>query len=437
MKFRIHILAALLAAVACSACNGGSQNPPQARESKFAKYLWFDAEANFARFASQDSIRYWLDRTVEAGFNRIVVDVKPVEGDVLYKSDFMPELVDFRGTKVDRTWDYLQVFLDEAAKRNLRVTVSTTIFPMGMPNRRQGPVYRDAKKWEGMTCLQNKPRSGGGSQMVDIKDDPTKVAAFLNPVLPEVREFALKFIREIVTNYDFDAYALDYCRFPDNQSDFSEASKSAFEDYIKNSVGTWPDDVFTYDAAGNIVPGVYYKQWWEFRSMIIHDFVAEVRREIKAIKPDVKLEYWAASWWGALYANGQNWASNSYMPLEDSEASYYYGWCSNNYYRTGFAEELDTFLLGAYLSRIYGADDNESVEYAINRAERMIRNACTMYGTVQCADPNFDIEEACYYCLKRTAGLMVFDIVHVINNNKWDAIKRGIERALAEDKANE
>lgn len=156
MKFRIHVLAALLAAAACSACNGGSQNPPQARESQFAKYLWFDAEANFARFASQDSIRYWLDRTVEAGFNRIVVDVKPVEGDVLYKSDFMPELLDFRGTKIDRKWDYLQVFLDEAAKRNLKVTVSTTIFPVGLTATRQGPVYRDST-FNGRTCIEYKP----------------------------------------------------------------------------------------------------------------------------------------------------------------------------------------------------------------------------------------------------------------------------------------
>ena len=431
MKFRIHILAALLAAVACSACNGGSQNPPQARESKFAKYLWFDAEANFARFASQDSIRYWLDRTVEAGFNRIVVDVKPVEGDVLYKSDFMPELVDFRGTKVDRTWDYLQVFLDEAAKRNLRVTVSTTIFPVGLTATRQGPVYRDST-FDGRTCIQYKPEG-----MMDIRDDKPVDIAFLNPAMPENQEWALRFVREILTKYRFDAYALDYCRYPGATADFSEFSHRDFEKFLGHAVERFPEDIFTYDKDGNRVPGKYYKQWWEFRSMIIRDFVAEVRREIKAIKSDVKLEYWAASWWGALYANGQNWASNSYMPLEDVESSYYYIWCSNNYYRTGFAEELDTFLLGAYLERIYGADDNESVEYAINRAERMLRNACTMYGTIQCADPNFDIEEACYYCLKRTAGLMVFDIVHVINNNKWSAIKRGIDRALAEDRTNE
>ena len=168
--------------------------------SEKEKMLWFDAEANFDRFRTQQGITEMLDKTVEAGFNKIVVDVKPVEGDVLYESSFMTQATQIGDVSVpNRGWDYLQFFLDEAHKRGLKVTVSTTIFPMGMPNRRQGPVYRDATKWEGMTCLQNKPRSGGGSQMVDIKDDPTKVAAFLNPVLPEVREFALKFIREIVT----------------------------------------------------------------------------------------------------------------------------------------------------------------------------------------------------------------------------------------------
>jgi conserved hypothetical protein len=275
--------------------------------------------------------------------------------------------------------------------------------------------------------MQYKPEG-----MVDIKDDPTKVAAFLNPVLPEVQEFALRFIREIVTNYDFDAYALDYCRFPDYQSDFSEASKEAFEKYIGGLVETWPGDVFTYNASGERVPGKYYKEWWEFRSMIIHDFVARVRKEIKAIKPDVKLEYWAASWWGALYANGQNWASKAFRPLTDQDAWSFNSWCSINYHQTGFADQLDTFLLGTYLPRVYGPDDGESIEYGINRAERFLLNACTYYATVDCSQKTFDIEEACYYCLKRTAGLMVFDIVHVINNDMWAAIKRGIDRYEAE-----
>ena len=430
MKIRTWIAAALAGTALCTACCGGTGNPPRAPKSGLAKYLWFDAEANFARFASQDSIRYWLDRAVETGFNRIVVDVKPVEGDVLYKSDFMTELTDFRGTKTDRTWDYLQFFLDEAARRDLEVTVSTTIFPAGLTATRQGPVFRDAA-FDGRTCIEYMP----DGTLLDIRDDKAINVAFLNPAMPENQEWALRFIREILSKYRFDGYALDYCRFPDNQSDFSEASKRAFEDYVKGSVATWPDDVYTYDANGGIVAGPYYKQWWEFRSMVIRDFVAAVRQEIKALKPDVKLEYWAASWWGALYANGQNWASTSFMPLQDIEAPNFRAWCSNNYNRTGFADQLDTFLLGTYLPRVYGPEDGESIEFGINRAERMLLNACTYYGTIECSQKNFDVEEACYYCLKRTAGLMVFDIVHVINNDMWAAIKRGIDRAEAEDAA--
>ena len=411
--------------------NGATPNPWWANAVVYQIYPRSFQDSNGDGIGDLKGITSRLDYLADLGVD--VLWLSPVyrspQDDNGYDISDYQDIDPLFGTMAD-----MDELLAEAHKRGLKVTVSTTIFPMGMPSTRQGPVYRDSK-WNGKTCLQNKPKAGGGSQLTDIKDDPTKVAAFLNPVLPEVREFALSFIREIVSKYDFDAYALDYCRFPDNQSDFSEASKRAFEDYVKGSVATWPDDVYTYDANGGIVAGPYYKQWWEFRSMVIRDFVAAVRQEIKALKPDVKLEYWAASWWGALYANGQNWASTSFMPLQDIEAPNFRAWCSNNYNRTGFADQLDTFLLGTYLPRVYGPEDGESIEFGINRAERMLLNACTYYGTIECSQKNFDVEEACYYCLKRTAGLMVFDIVHVINNDMWAAIKRGIDRAEAEDAA--
>lgn len=81
-------------------------------------------EANFKRFASQDSIRYYLDRTVECGFNHIVVDVRPISGTVLYESDMLEPLTVVGPDTVRRDWDYLQCFLDEARKRELKVTPS-------------------------------------------------------------------------------------------------------------------------------------------------------------------------------------------------------------------------------------------------------------------------------------------------------------------------
>ena len=401
--------------------DGGGDTEEPTPYAEMEKELWFDASANFQRFSTKEGISHWLDKTKETGFNKIVVDVRSVQGDVLYKSDFLTEATTLGGVTVHRDWDYLQYFIDEAHKRKLKVCVSTTIFPAGSPSTRSGPAYRDTP-WAKKTCMQYKTTG-----MKDIKDDNTKVAAFLNPVLPEVQENALRMIEEIVTKYDIDAYALDYCRYPDGESDFSAETRSAFEGYIGQRLTDWPGDVFTYNPDGTHKAGKYYKKWWEFRSKVIRDFVAEVRKRIKAIKPEVKLEYWAASWWQGLYNNGQNWASPSYDPSGE-----YGWWASPDYFRTGFADQLDTFLLGTYLSKIYGPNDPESIEYGIARAKRIIGRDCTIYGTVQCADPKFDIGEAVYLCMKSTQGLMVFDIVHVINNNKWDAIKQGISRAEKE-----
>lgn len=424
MRISIYIAVTLIAAAACTACGGNAARTLRAEDGGKPKMLWFDAEANFTRFASQDSIHYYLDRTVETGFNQIVVDVRPVEGDVLYKSKFMTPLTDLKGNTVRRDWDYLQFFLDEARKRNLKVTVSTTIFPTGQPGYRQGPAYRDPQL-AGRTCLENLPQG-----MLDIKDDTAKVATFLNPVLPENREYAMRFIREILSKYRFDGYALDYCRFPGGESDFSPATRKAFEAYIGRKTASWPADVFTYDANGARVPGPYYKQWWEFRSLIIRNFIADVRSSIKELQPSVKLEYWAASWLHAIYTQGQNWAS----PRSRFYEEYLDDWATPTYGKTGFADLLDVFITGTYLERVWGMDDPESIEYGLARSMEDVDGDCEVYGSLYAQNHIDEFEDAVYLCLTRTGGVMVFDIIQVIENNLWDDIRRGIDRAEQETK---
>lgn len=71
--------------------------------------LWIDAEANFARFRAKPDIRHYLDIAHNAGFNTLVVDVKPVQGDVLYESDFLPKCTKLGlATIENRGYDYLQ-----------------------------------------------------------------------------------------------------------------------------------------------------------------------------------------------------------------------------------------------------------------------------------------------------------------------------------------
>lgn len=386
--------------------------------------LWIDAEANFARLRTKEQITATLEKARSAGFNAFVVDVKPVQGDVLYASDFLPACTRLNGTSIpDRGFDYLQYFIDEAHRLDMRVTVSTTIMTMGLPASQTGPVYTDPA-WADKCCVEYLPTG-----LHDIRESTEwGVFAFLNPVLPEVRDYVMRMVEEIVTKYAFDGYALDYCRYCNIHSDFSQASREAFEAYANLTVERFPEDIYTYNGSDpdDYTPGKHYNRWVEWRATVIQGYVKEIRRRIKAIRPEVDLEYWAASWW-PLPHTGQNWASPNIR-----EASANYWWATQEYDRTGFADRLDIFQLGSYLSRVFGPDDNESVEYAIARAKRLLDGACTLYGTISCDQPTFDLESAVYLCLRETAGVMVFELSHIINNDKWDAVQAGIDRYRAE-----
>ena len=67
---------------------------------------WICSDANFKRFASKDSVDFYLDKIKATGFNRICVDVKGADGQVLYDSEFLPQLKN-EGSFVleNRGWD--------------------------------------------------------------------------------------------------------------------------------------------------------------------------------------------------------------------------------------------------------------------------------------------------------------------------------------------
>lgn len=395
------------------------------QDTVFAKpvVLWIDAEANFNRLRTQANIRRYLDMAQDAGFNAIIVDVKPVQGDVLYDSDFLPYCTELGGYTVEnRGYDYLQYFIDQARERNMRISVSTTIMTMGMPLTQSGPGFTDSY-WDDKFCIEYLP---DGLQDIRETDDVYSVFAFLNPVLPEVHDYVMKMVEELASKYDFDGYVLDYCRYNNINSDFSDASKAAFEEYAGVTADNFPECILTYnsDDKTDYTPGTYYNEWVEWRSSVIQGYVTDIRETLKKTNPDVDLEYWAASWW-PLPQTGQNWAS----PSINSTSAYW--WATSDYYKTGFADQLDIFQLGAYLTTVYGPYDSSSVEYAISRAKRIIGDDCEIYGTIMSLE-GFDLEEAVYLCYKETVGVMVFELSHIINNDAWDDVKAGVERAEAE-----
>ncbi len=387
------------------------------------KMLWIDSTSNAQRFSSKANIRYFLDLIKETGFNHVVLDLRTGTGQVLYESDYLDFVTDIDGSPVTIDFDYLAYFIEQTKERDMKITVSTPSFPMGSTSLKKGPAY-DNPDLAGMTCVQYTPDG-----LIDIKDDDTKVGAFLNPLLPEVQDYTLMLLEELLTKYDFDGYTLDYCRFCDAESDFSAASQEAFETYLGVKIANFPEDIFTYDDSGNRVAGTYYKEWWAFRAYIISDYVAKVRETIDRVKPEVELHYWAASWWHAIYVNGQNWGSPDYNIMTAYGG---WNWASTEYGLAGYANQLDVFQLGAYLDVVNGAGDSSSIEYAIIRAKEILNDDCKMYGSFDIASDSFDVEEATYLCMMETDGIMIFELIYAIKYDYWDEMKAGIDRAEAE-----
>lgn len=58
----------------------------------------------------------------------------------------------------------------------------------------------------------------------------------------------------------------------------------------------------------------------------------------------------------------------------------------------------------------------------------MLYGDCKIYGSIY-ANNWKKIEDAAYLCLKNSEGLMVFDIVQVIQYDLWAELKRAIDKS--------
>src|SRR5712692_6114116 len=63
------------------------------------RVLWIDAAANLDRLFSRPSMTAMLDRCRAARINTVVVELKPLSGQVLYHSRIAPRLTEWRGKK--------------------------------------------------------------------------------------------------------------------------------------------------------------------------------------------------------------------------------------------------------------------------------------------------------------------------------------------------
>lgn len=113
--------------------------------------LWCDAEANCARMADRAGVADIVGKAVRANVNTLIVDVKPLGGEVLYKSDIAPRLGEVEGFIYPKEFDLLEVMIEEGHSLGLKVHAAINVFAEGHRQWGRGPAYQDPE-WQATMC---------------------------------------------------------------------------------------------------------------------------------------------------------------------------------------------------------------------------------------------------------------------------------------------
>lgn len=429
---------------------------PQPQPGKRNVIVWVDARANvfgtYGRLNDTAEISKILDTLKNVGVTGIVLDLKGSSGYTMYPSSYATQVTSQDGKTITPGIDYAQFFISSARQRNLKVYASIITFVEGDGARGIGNVFEDP-------VFKNEYQSVA----VDASGNRVPITStgkngFVNPAISAVQERVLNIIKEIVQNYDVDGLILDYARYADINTDFSDFSKQDFIKFLEEKYSdanakymNFPADIVSSwrNNNGQIVPntqGTYYKKWLLYRSKVIYDFFVKARQAVKSVKPNVDFGVYVGAWYATYYQMGVNWASQDYDPFNDPELRF--DWAYPEYNKTGYAEQLDLLMTGNYFTQLMINDNPASagmkyhwwsVEGSIKGTKYITRNKVELYGSMDLGNiawPNKEaISRTMKYILDNTSGgLMLFDLCHIyapqynmLKQPLWDAVSEGLK----------
>lgn len=373
--------------------------------------VWIEADANFARLSTAGKMDSIFQKLYAMGARAVVMDVKGVSGLVSYNSSIAQQLKSWNGSTQAADFDYLKNAVTEAKKQGLKVFASMSVFSEGFNyyGQKFGKVYTDTA----ISAVQSQVMTASGS-ISKISDVYTY--GMLNPAQPFAQSYELSLLKEVVSNYDIDGIVLDYCRYYDITSDFSDYSISKFQQWASLSNIKTADIVKSWKLSsdGTLEPditGQYYNKWLEFRAQIIHDFVQTAHTAIKSIKPNLPVCAYVGAWYDSYYDVGVNWASDTYDPSKDG-----YTWATGTYKNTGYAELLDMCMTGNYTPTLTGSGW-WTVQGEISGTKKILNNANVYYGSIDIGNTQWanmdNLKQSVEMIIQQTKGIMLFDLVHI------------------------
>ncbi len=248
--------------------------------------IWLD-RGTIVESGSEAGLAQVFDRLAAAGINTVFFETINA-GFPIYPSRIAPEQ-----NPLTRSWDPLRAAVKLAHERDIELHAWMWTFAVGnrrhnvlpeirLPESYPGPVLTAHPEWANFDRRQRMFPGGQPETWVD-------------PANPQVRRYLLDLITEMVVEYGVDGIHLDYIRYP-----FQNAASRATFGYGQVARSQFQQmtgvDPLQINANQN---RSLWRQWTEFRTGLVNQFVSDVASTLERLDPQVILS-------AAVYALPEN-----------------------------------------------------------------------------------------------------------------------------------
>ena len=212
-----------------------------------------------------DQIIATLDNLKANVFNSVFLETY-FHGKTIFPSQTMNKYGFTVQNEIFEGFDPLDVWIKEAHKRDIKVHIWFQSFYVG----NQSPDYNPSSILAVRPDWGNKTKKNANSPKATMSASEHN-GYFLDPANPEVHEFLLDLLSEIIDRYKPDGINLDYIRYP-NATAGNDMNAWGFTEYarndFKNQYGKDPIELTTSD--------VQWYDWNQYRRNNVTNFVKQV-----------------------------------------------------------------------------------------------------------------------------------------------------------------
>jgi uncharacterized lipoprotein YddW (UPF0748 family) len=226
---------------------------------------------------SPEKVRNVVALAKRYGFNTLFVQVRG-RGDAFYNSQYEPRAEELAGQAAD--FDPLALVVSEGHRAGLEVHAWMNTFFVW---------HRPRRPWSSEHVVNQHPEwlvqdMQGHTTMTEQSDCE---GAFLDPALPEVRDYTRKVFLDVATHYAVDGIHFDYVRFPSDRFSFADRDLGLFRDWLTPQISA-ADAAYADSRLDGSRLAWYYlfpEQWRIWRESVVTATVKSIADEVHRVRP--------------------------------------------------------------------------------------------------------------------------------------------------------